>query len=151
MEPRQINIATIEAHLGKELGHSAWRTISQDDVNAFADVTGDHQWIHTDPARAAEGPFGGTIVHGYLTLSLIPVLAGEIYRLTGARMTVNYGLNRARFPAPVSVGTRVRLIATPINYQAQAGGGTLTSRMTIESEDSDKPACVAETVTLVRL
>lgn len=151
MNPRQINIETIETHLGNELGKSSWRTIHQDGVNAFADITGDHQWIHTDPARAVEGPFGHTIVHGYFTLALIPVLASEVYQLTGARMAVNYGLNKVRFPAPVPVGLRVRLRATPIDYQAQDGGGLLTSRMVIEIENEDKPACVAETVTLVRM
>ena len=98
--------------VGEELGHSEWHEITQDQVNLFADATEDHQWIHVDPERAAGGPFGGPVAHGYLTLSLIPMLAGEVYRLNGIKMGINYGSNKVRFPTPVRVGARVRGVIT---------------------------------------
>ncbi|MET0821317.1 MAG: MaoC family dehydratase [Aeromicrobium sp.] len=131
--------------VGVELGHSDWLEITQDRVQQFADATGDQQWIHVDVERAATGPFGGTIAHGYLTASLIPVLTQQIYRIE-ARMGVNYGLNKLRFPAPVRVGSRLRASSrlkevTPVGDAVQ-----VVTETTISVEGSDKPSVVAEHV-----
>jgi acyl dehydratase len=134
---------------GEELGSSDWLTIDQDRVDRFADATGDHQWIHVDAERAAEGPFGGTIAHGYLTLSLVPMLGTEIFRLDTPGAKVNYGVNKVRFPAPVRVGTRVRAHATVGEVKDLPTGKQMTLRWTIEAEGETKPACVAETVVLL--
>ncbi|SNR35449.1 Acyl dehydratase [Haloechinothrix alba] len=135
--------------VGEHLGYSEWHTISQERVNRFADATGDHQWIHVDPERAAHGPFGGTIAHGYLTLSLLPMLSQEIYRVEGLSMGVNYGSNKVRFPAAVPVGSRVRAGAELVDIAAGQNGTQATVRVTVELEGSDKPACVAEVVSLL--
>ncbi|WP_186316021.1 MaoC family dehydratase [Catellatospora sichuanensis] len=135
--------------VGQSIGPGPWHLVEQARVDTFADATGDHQWIHTDPARAAAGPFGGTIAHGYLTLSLLPLLVRDLYRFEGARMVVNYGLNKVRFPAPVPVGASVRLSASLVSVEEVTGGVQVTARMTIETDRSDKPCCVAETVTRV--
>jgi acyl dehydratase len=132
---------------GADLGASDWIEITQDRVNLFADATGDHQWIHVDVERAKDGPFGGTIAHGYLTLALIIPLWTELLRMEDVRMAVNYGLNRVRFPAPVPVGGKVRLRARVESAADVAGPGVeLTVAMTVECAGVDKPAAVAEAV-----
>ena len=120
--------------------------MTQEQVNQFADATGDHQWIHVDPERAAAGPFGGTIVHGYLTLSLIPVLLSGVVRVEGTLMGINYGLNRVRFPAPVRVGSRVRATGVLKRASVVPGGVQAVYEVTVPVEGGEKPACVAETV-----
>ncbi|MFP5254181.1 MAG: MaoC family dehydratase, partial [Actinomycetes bacterium] len=107
---------------GTELGRSGWFEITQERVDLFAEATGDHQWIHTDPARAADGPFGGTIAHGYLTLSLLPLLVGEAMVVTGVARRLNYGLDKLRFPAPVPVGSRLRAVVTLASYEPGTAG-----------------------------
>ncbi|MBX6384113.1 MAG: MaoC family dehydratase [Microbispora sp.] len=142
------NLAELKAAKGEHLGYSEWREITQERVNLFADATGDHQWIHVDPERAKDGPFGTTIAHGYLTLSLLPSLVGELYRVDGLRMAINYGLNKVRFPRPVPVGSRVRAGAEIVDVKGTPSGTLVNLRVTIEVEGVDKPACVAETLTL---
>jgi acyl dehydratase len=143
-------IADIEATVGTELGPTDWFTIDQARIDGFADATEDHQWIHVDPERAAAGPFGTTVAHGFLTLSLVPYLSGKLRRANGARMGVNYGLNRVRFPAPVPVGARVRARSTLISCDRVGDDAAqLVNRVTIEVEGSKKPACVADTVTRI--
>lgn len=132
--------------VGEQLGTSDWLEITQEQVNLFADATGDHQWIHVDAERAKEGPFGQTIAHGYLTLSLLPQLLHQIYHVEGVRMGINYGLNKVRFPAPVPVGSRVRARAVLSEVKPVTGGVQSEATVTIEIEGSDKPACVAESV-----
>ncbi|MFC7343307.1 MaoC family dehydratase [Saccharopolyspora griseoalba] len=129
---------------GETLGTSDWLTITQEQVNTFADATHDHQWIHVDLDKAAEGPFGGPIAHGFLTLSLLPKLNSETYKVDNARMGINYGLNKVRFPSPVPVGARVRATNELIDATEIEGGLQLTVKATVEIEGSDKPACVAE-------
>jgi acyl dehydratase len=132
--------------IGKDLGYSDWVTIDQARINQFADATGDHQWIHVDPERAAQGPFKTTIAHGYLTLSLLPVLTAGLVRVDGVRMGVNYGVNKVRFPAPVPVDSRVRARVEIVSVEDVGGGVQVTSRVTIERDGGDKPVCVAESV-----
>ncbi|MGC4812680.1 MaoC family dehydratase [Micromonospora sp. DT228] len=132
--------------VGETLGPGPWERIEQSRVDLFADATDDHQWIHLDPVRAAAGPFGGTVAHGYLTLSLLPALAGRLYRVEGVAMGVNYGLNRVRFPAPVRVGAAVRAAATIAEVSPVAGGVQVVATVTVESDSGGKPVCVAETV-----
>jgi len=134
---------------GAELGTSEWLTIEQERVNTFADATGDHQWIHVDEARAAGGPFGGTIAHGYLTLSLVPFLGSQVVQFDTPGAKLNYGVNKVRFPHPVRVGRRVRAHVTLGEVTDLPAGKQLTLRYTIEIEDEAKPACVAETVVLL--
>ncbi|MEU6745916.1 MaoC family dehydratase [Spirillospora sp. NPDC046719] len=131
---------------GDVLGTSDWLMIDQGRVDGFAEATGDHQWIHVDPERAASGPFGGTIAHGYLTLSLLPYFASQNYRIEGARMSVNYGLNKVRFVSPVRVGSRLRGTTELLEVADLDTGAQLRFRTTIELEGSEKPACVAETL-----
>ena len=131
--------------VGQPLGSSEWMTIEQDRVNRFADATGDHQWIHVDPERAQHGPFEAAIAHGFLTVSLLPALVTQIYRVE-ARMAINYGLNRVRFPAPVRVGSRVRATSQLKDVTEIDGGVQLVANTVIEIEGGAKPACVAETV-----
>ena len=131
--------------VGVELGFSDWLEISQERVDQFAETTGDHQWIHVDPERAASGPFGGTIAHGWLTASIIPVLTQQIYRIE-AKMAVNYGLNKLRFPAPVPVGSSVRASSTFKEISDVGGAVQLLTATTVHIRDADKPALVAETV-----
>jgi acyl dehydratase len=138
-----------EKAVGTHLGHSGWHTITQEQVNGFAEATGDHQWIHVDPERAEDGPFGGTIAHGYLTLSLIPMLMSEISRVEGLRMGVNYGSDKVRFPAPVPVGSRVRAGAELVALDRTAQGARGKVRVTIEREGGDKPVCVAEVLSVL--
>jgi acyl dehydratase len=135
--------------VGDEIGSSDWLVIDQERVNAFADATGDHQWIHVDAERAADGPFGGTIAHGYLTLSLIPYFGQQIFRLDTTGPRVNYGVNKVRFPARVTVGSRLRATATFADLQVKGPGAYLTTRYHIEIDGLAKPACIAETVVLL--
>lgn len=132
--------------VGQVIGESDWVTIDQQRINLFADATGDHQWIHIDPEKAAKGPFGTPIAHGFLTLSLIPDLSAKAMRVNDTRMGVNYGLNRVRFPAPVPVNSRVRAVIKLLAYEPIEGGAQVTTEVTIEREGSPKPVCVAETV-----
>jgi acyl dehydratase len=144
-----ITVGSVEeyaTHVGEHLGWSAWTTVTQEQVNTFADATGDHQWIHVDPERAKDGPFGGTIAHGYLTLSMIPVLMAGMIDVKGVRMGVNYGMNRVRFPSPVHVGHDIRLGATLVEVTEIAGGAQSVVDVTIEERDAAKPSCVAEVV-----
>ncbi|WP_218779392.1 MaoC family dehydratase [Streptomyces sp. NRRL B-24572] len=148
--PRTFDgMADLEKAVGTHLGHSDWHTISQEQIDTFAHATGDHQWIHVDPEKAAQGPFGTTIAHGYLTLSLLPMLCWEVYELRGVRMSVNYGANKVRFPAPVPVGSRVRAGVELLEVTPGSGGYQVVTRITIELEGGDKPVCVADTVTVV--
>jgi acyl dehydratase len=140
-------LAELQPLIGQLLGHSAWLAIDQARVNAFADATEDRQWIHTDPARAATGPFGSPIAHGFLTLSLVSHFFETGLAIREARMSVNYGLNRVRFPAPVPVGSRLRAAFKLLAMDEVAGGGVqLTVEVSIEREGSDKPVCVAESL-----
>jgi acyl dehydratase len=131
---------------GDEFGPSSWIDVTQDRINRFADATGDHQWIHVDPERAAQGPFGTTIGHGYLTLSLIPVMSYEVLPHEEGGMGINYGVNRVRFPAPVPVESRVRGTFRVENVEEANWGRQSTLSVTIEREGGDKPVCVAEVV-----
>jgi acyl dehydratase len=138
----------VRAAVGRELGPGDWFTVEQSRVDGFADDTEDHQWIHVDPEKAASSPFGGTIAHGFLTLSLLPHLANSARRLDGVRMGVNYGLNKVRFPAPVKVGSRVRATVTITDAEDLPDDGVqVVSKVTVEIEGSEKPACIAEWVT----
>jgi len=134
---------------GEDLGTSPWLEITQDRVDEFAEATGDHQWIHVDHEKAAEGPFGGTIAHGYLTLSLVPWLGSEVFGLETPGAKLNYGINKVRFPTPVRVGKRIRLHVTMGEVTEIPTGRQITLRHTVEIEGEDKPACVAETVVLL--
>jgi len=141
------SVDALKAAVGEHMGYSDWREITQEHINLFADATGDHQWIHVDPEKAAAGPFGTTIAHGYMTLALIPVLAGGLTPLVaGVTMVINYGTNKVRFPAPVPVGSRLRAGVAVKSIEEVAGGIQIVSEVTIEREGGDKPACVAETV-----
>jgi acyl dehydratase len=132
--------------VGRHLGHSGWRVITQDQVNLFADPTGDHQWIHVDPERAKDGPFGGAIAHGYLTLSLAPSLLGEVLTVEGMSMGVNYGCNKVRFPSPVPVGAKLRLGVEVATVEDVKGGVQVCLDLTFEVEGAEKPSCVAQVV-----
>jgi acyl dehydratase len=132
--------------VGKQMGYSEWQTITQERVNLFADATDDHQWIHVDPERAKEGPFGGAIAHGYLTLSLAPVLLNKILRVDNMKFGVNYGANKVRFPTPLPVGSELRMGVTIANAEDVEGGVQVTYDMVFEVRDIPKPACVAQVV-----
>lgn len=139
----------IESATGEEVGTTDWVEITQERVDQFADATGDHQWIHVDVEKAKEGPFGGTIAHGYLTLSLIPWLSAQVLDLQTSGAKLNYGVNKVRFPNPLLVGSRARLVATIGSITEIPAGRQLTLKYVVEIEDQDKPACVAETVVLL--
>ena len=139
-------IEGLKKRIGDHLGYSDYVTITQDQVNAFADATGDHQWIHIDVERAKAGPFGAPIAHGYLTLSLGPSLSPQIFGVTGIAMGVNYGANKVRFPAPVPVGSKLRLGAKLLGVEDVAGGVQVTMEFVFEVEGASKPSCVAECV-----
>ncbi len=141
------SLAALVEAAGQHLGYSDWLEVDQKRVDLFADATGDHQWIHVDPERAAGGPFKGTIAHGFLTLSLVPVLVAGVYRVDEVRMGINYGLNKVRFPAPLRVGSRVRGGVELAEVTQVEGGVQVVLRVTVEAEGSPKPCCVAETVT----
>jgi acyl dehydratase len=139
----------LQAATGEDIGSSEWVEITQERVDQFADATGDHQWIHVDVERAKDGPFGGTIAHGYLTLSLVPWLGSQVFDLDTPGATLNYGVNKVRFPHPVPVGSRVRAQFTVGSVAEVRAGRQLTMTVTIEVEGQQKPACVAETVILL--
>jgi acyl dehydratase len=137
----------LKSLVGQEVAVTEWFVISQEQVNLFAEATGDHQWIHLDVERSrAESPFGGTVAHGFLTLSLLPMLLEKAVSVPKCRMAVNYGLNKVRFPAPVPVGSRVRGRLALLLVEDIAGGVQITRKTEIECEGSDKPACVAELI-----
>lgn len=139
------NLGALSAWLGKEVACSDWVAIDQERIQQFADATGDQQWIHTDPERAQlESPYGGTVAHGYLTLSLLPQLVQSSFRIEGLAMAINYGLDRVRLPSPVHAGQRIRARFTLAALDAVTGGMQARWTATIESEGSDRPACVAE-------
>jgi acyl dehydratase len=147
MSTTTATIAELPGLKGTELGTSDWFEVTQDRVNTFADATDDHQWIHVDVERAAkESPFGGPIAHGYLTLSLLIPMWTQVLTLTDQTMGVNYGLNKVRFPAPVPVGSKVRLVATLADVEEIKGGVQMTVSAVIEREGGDKPVCIAEPV-----
>jgi acyl dehydratase len=137
-------IEGLKAMVGQHLGYSEWHEVTQEQVNLFADATGDHQWIHVDVERAKAGPFGGPIAHGYLTLSLAPMLLAEIQQVNGVAMGINYGLNKLRFPSPVPVGSKVRAGAELASVEEVTGGVQVTMVATFEIEGGTKPVCVAE-------
>jgi acyl dehydratase len=139
-------LADLEALVGSTLGTSDWLLVDQARIDQFAAVTGDDQWIHVDPVRAANGMFGTTVAHGFLTLSLLPFFVRSAYKVNGARMSVNYGLNRVRFPAPVPVGSRLRAHYKLISVDQIEGGVQVVSEVSIEREGQTKPVCVAEAV-----
>jgi len=147
----EINgIAGLKAHEGQHLGYSDWLEITQERVNQFAEATGDHQWIHTDPERAKDGPFGGTIAHGYLTLSIGPLLAPQVMQVTGFKMGVNYGCGKVRFPSPVPVGSKLRLgVEIKEIDELAPGQAQATYLYTFEVEGAAKPSCVAEVIVRV--
>ncbi|GII01753.1 MaoC family dehydratase [Planobispora takensis] len=142
------NVQELKAAVGEQFGPTEWRTVTQEQVNLFADATGDHQWIHVDVEAAAKGPFGGTIAHGYLSLSLLPSFMMELVRVDGLAMGINYGLDKVRFPTPVPVGSRVRARGELVDLKGTPSGYLSKLRMTVEVEGRDKPACVAETLSL---
>jgi acyl dehydratase len=140
-------LAGFKERVGDHLGYSDWHEVTQEQVNRFADATGDHQWIHVDPERARrESPFGGPIAHGFLTLSLGPFLIPQIVRVKGVTMGVNYGTNKVRFPSPVPVGSKLRAGAQLVSVDDVAGGVQIVMDVTFEVEGADKPACVAQLV-----
>jgi acyl dehydratase len=141
-----LKLADLPGSVGQHLGYSDWHVIDQAQINAFADATGDHQWIHVDEERAKAGPFGTTIGHGYLTLSLAPEFVFEILSVEGVSLVINYGLNKVRFPSPVPSGSRVRMGAEVSAAEPIKGGVQLTMTATFEIDGQDKPACVAEVV-----
>jgi acyl dehydratase len=144
---RYHGLADLEAAIGQEIGPTEWFTVDQSRINGFADDTEDHQWIHVDPERAATGPFGTTVAHGFLTLSLVPYFSSQLRSVEGVRMGINYGLDRVRFPTPVPVGSRLRARSTLISLDKVGEGAVqLVNRVTIEVEGNAKPACVADTV-----
>ena len=138
--------ADLMAHVGQHLGYSEYLTVTQEQVQLFADATGDHQWIHLDTERAKSGPFGQTIAHGYLTLSLAPVLIGQIWKVEGVKMGVNYGTNKVRFMAPVPVDAKVRAGVKLLEATEIAGGAQVILETTFECEGATKPSCVAEII-----
>ena len=150
MTVRVLQATELKGLVGQEIGTSPWVTIEQQRIDTFAEATGDHQWIHVNPERAKDGPFGSTIAHGYLTLSLIPALAWEVYTVEGARLSVNYGLNKLRFITPVKVGSRVRAHLTLAAVEDVPGDALQVAvKVTMELEGAEKPAAVAETLTRV--
>jgi acyl dehydratase len=139
----------LKAAEGEELGVSGWHEVSQDDINAFADATGDHQWIHVDPERAKDTPFGSTIAHGYYTLSLAPMLTDEVLTFEGFAFAINYGLNKVRFPAPLNVDSKVRMRAKLAELSEIPGGAQMIMELTFERDGAEKPVCVAQSVVRV--
>jgi acyl dehydratase len=139
-------LAELQPLVGQHIADSDWIPIDQRRIDLFAEATGDHQWIHVDPVRAATGPFGTTVAHGFLTLALLPEMGANAFDVGDVRMGVNYGLNRVRFPAPVPVGSRLRGRFTLLSYEPIEGGAQLTMEVAIEREGSTKPVCIAESV-----
>jgi acyl dehydratase len=140
------NVEELKPLVGSVIGVSDWLTLEQSRIDQFAQVTGDDQWIHVDPVRAAAGMFGSTVAHGFLTLSLLPFFIRSSHKVNGARMSVNYGLNRVRFPAPVPVNSRLRAHFKLMSYEPIDGGVQLITEVTVEREGQAKPVCVAESV-----
>ena len=140
------HITDLQPLVGQHLGDSEWITVDQERINLFAQATGDQQWIHVDPVRAAAGPFGVPIAHGFLTLSLLPEMFASAFEVKDARMGVNYGLNKVRFPAPVPVGSRLRGKFVLTAFEPLEGGAQMTVEVTMEREGSAKPVCVAESI-----
>jgi acyl dehydratase len=141
----------VKAYVGKELGVSEWHLVTQEQIDRFAEVTGDDQWIHVDRERAAASPFGGTIAHGYYTLSLAPRFSYDMVKFEGFAFGVNYGLNRVRFPAPMPVGERVRMRSKLLAVDEIPGGAQILSELTFERDGAEKPVCVAESLARVYL
>ena len=139
-------LADLQPLVGQEIAVSDWITVSQERIQLFADATGDHQWIHLDVERAKQGPFGTTIAHGFLTLSLLPEMSASAFEVRDTRMGVNYGLNKVRFPAPVPSGSRLRGRFTLLSFEPLEGGAQLTVEVSMEREGSAKPVCVAESL-----
>ncbi|WP_246576689.1 MaoC family dehydratase [Actinospica durhamensis] len=152
MSPRALQATELKNMVGEHIGTSDWVVIEQERIDRFAEATGDHQWIHVDPERAKDGPFGSTIAHGYLTLSLIPALAWEVYTIEGVRLAINYGANKLRFITPVKVGSRVRahLVLTGVEDLPDDAMQVATT-VTVELEGAAKPAAVAETLSRIYL
>ena len=145
-------IEGLQAKKGEHVGYSDWLDVTQERVNQFAEATGDHQWIHVDPERAKAGPFGTTIAHGFLTLSLLPTLVSQVYSVEGVRMGINYGLDKVRFPAPLPTGSRVRAgVLLLVADDLGEGWVQLKNRVTVEREGHEKPVCVAESLTRLLL
>ena len=145
--PKVFNSPTeLESAVGQIVGYSDWLEITQDRINTFADATGDHQWIHVDVERAKKGPFGAPIAHGYLTLSLVSMFLPQIMEVRGISMGVNYGTDKVRFPAPVTVGSRIRGVGEIVSVEPVKGGVQVVVRVTVEIEGKDKPACVVDTI-----
>jgi acyl dehydratase len=142
-------IDDLKSRVGQELGVSDWHEVTQEAVNTFADATGDHQFIHVDPEKAKETPFGGTIAHGYFTLSLGPMFSYDLFHMEGVAFALNYGLNKVRFPSPVPVGSRVRMRMQLQNVEDIPGGAQITMLHTFEVEGTEKPGCVAEALSRV--
>lgn len=148
--PRHFDdMASLRAAVGQELGVGSWFDVEQQRIDAFAEATGDRQWIHVDPERAAWGPYGTTVAHGYLTLSLLPVLARSAFTVGNVRMSVNYGLDRVRFPEPVRSGSRIRARAHLVEVGDVASGTRAVVRLTVEIDGRDRPACVADSIRLL--
>ncbi|NHC21914.1 MaoC family dehydratase [Nocardioides sp. IC4_145] len=143
-----VDLEGLESCIGATAGPGPWLAVDQGRIGQFADVTEDHQWIHVDPQRAAAGPFGGTVAHGYLTLSLIPRLIEDLIAVDGVTMGVNYGLNKVRFPASVPAGSRVRASVELMDVTRVSGGAQLQVRVIVESDVQERPVCVAEVVFL---
>ena len=135
--------------VGSHLGYSGWHTVTQHQIDTFADATGDRQWIHVEPDKAVAGPFGSTIAHGYLTLSLVPMLVWQVYEVEGLSMGINYGSNKVRYPAPVPVGSELRAGVKLLSVEPGSGGYRVTDLVTVERKGADKPACVVEAVSLL--
>lgn len=144
--PTQVALSKLPSLAGQPLGASAWRVVTQEEVDAFARLTGDEQWIHVDPARAANGPFGSTIAHGYFTLSLSTVILDELIEVTGAALVLNYGSNRVRYPTPVPVGSKLRATVEVAEVDDIPGGIQAVYRLTYELDGASKPPCVADIV-----
>jgi acyl dehydratase len=150
MSPRVFtSLAEIEQAQGEPLGTTDWTPVEQGTVDAFADLTGDHQWVHVDAERAAASPFGGTIAHGFMTLAMLPGFAGRLYRIDVGSGRLNYGVEKVRFPAPLPVGSRIRASPTFTAVEQLGSGTRITTSWTVEREGGDKPVCVARTLTLV--
>jgi acyl dehydratase len=139
----------LKAAVGEQLGTSDWVTVEQKQIDTFAEATGDHQWIHVDAEKAKEGPFGGTIAHGYLTLSLLPVFSAQVYKVENVKMGINYGLNKVRFTSPVPVNSRLRGSFELLEVSEVKDALQVVNKVTVEIEGSERPACVAEWVTRV--
>lgn len=146
---RNISYSQLSNYIGEELGLSNWKLIAQDTIDLFAEVSGDHQWIHVDPERAAKGPYRTTVAHGLLALAIAPSLANQVYTVDGVDLVVNYGLNKVRFPSPLPSSTRVRNRVKLISVTDVSQGKQMVVQHTLEREDHDRPVCVADQVRLL--